>query len=92
MKINELKKLYAEYVEAEAISDAADAAYEADCENEAVEAEFDRTYKEAMAALGKLVDGIVAFTNGAIDKKTARMMVIAKKDRLEAILNRAAEA
>ena len=86
MKAEELRKLYREYRIAERICDRAEAAYEADCENEAVEAEFDRTYKESCKILDKLIGGIVEITGGRIDKKTARMMIITKNTEMEAIL------
>lgn len=84
----DLKNIFNEYRVAEAICDKAEEAYAEDCENEAVEAEFDRTYKESCRLLEKLINGIVEITGGRIDKKTARMMVLSQRERLESLFNR----
>lgn len=89
--MRDLKNIFNEYLKAEAICDKAEEAYEADCENEAIEAEFDRTYKESWGLLEKLTDGIVEITGGRIKKRTARMMVISQRERLENLFSRVAD-
>ena len=67
-----------------------DAAWENDPENENLEIAFDRAYAKEHEALENLVGEIVKVTAGKIDRKTARAMVIKKREQLEALINRAA--
>lgn len=84
-----IKIAYAEYVNAERRFDKVDALWENDPENAAIERAWDEANKEFHAAMMKLADEIVKFTNGAIDAKTARRMIIVKGDELAGIIKRA---
>jgi hypothetical protein len=79
-----LKKLLKELKRAEEISNAADATWDYDPENEALEEEFDRAYKAEWKAAEKLVDAIHQATE--IDKPTVRMMLMHQREKIEAII------
>lgn len=84
--MNELKALYNEYMEAVKAADEADAAWEKDAQNEALEAAFDEAYNAQGAAFEKLSDEIVKVTVGQIDKITARRMIREKGEQLKALM------
>lgn len=88
--MNELKALYNEYMEAVKAADIADAAWEADAENEELEAAFDEAYNMQYEAMEALIDGIVFFSAGQIDKKTARLMITKKGNKLADLMARVA--
>ena len=84
--MNELLALYNKYMEAVKAADEADAAWEMDAENEALEAAFDEAYNNEWATKEKLANGIVAFTSGKISKKTAMMMIHKKGKELNDLM------
>lgn len=81
-----LKNLFNNFVELEAAANAADDAWAEDPENVELEADFDRCYEAEHEALEALINEIVTFTKGEINKKTARTMVMAKRQELELLL------
>lgn len=81
-----LKNLFNNFVKLEAAANAADDAWADDPENVELEADFDRCYEAEHEALEALINEIVTFTKGEINKKTARTMVMAKRQELELLL------
>ena len=90
MTTTELKKFYNAYIEASKVCDAADEAWDADLENEELEAEFDRTYALQNKALEQLTKAISEFTKGQITEKTARVMVMKFEGNLQNLFDRIA--
>lgn len=88
--MNELKKLYDLYKIATEAADIADEAWAADAENEELEAAFDEAYNMQYEAMEALIDGIVSFSAGQIDKKTARLMITKKGNKLADLMARVA--
>lgn len=84
--MNELLALYNEYMEAVKAADEADAAWEKDPMSEELEAAFDEAYNNQGEAMEKLIDGIVSFTSGQIDKKTAWKMIHKKGKELNDLM------
>jgi len=84
--MNELLALYNEYMEAVKAADEADAAWEADAENEALEMAFDEAYRKQGEALINLRDEIVKLTSGQIDKITAYKMITKKGKELNDLM------
>ncbi len=82
-----MKELLKALNEAEAIANKFDEAWEADPENEELEKAFDEAYQKEHIAFENLVTEIVKITNGKIDKKTASVMVRAKRTELENLIN-----
>lgn len=82
-----LKMLFTNYINLEAAADAADLAWEQDPEDENLEAAFDRAYEAQHEALQSLVKEIVSFTNGQINFSTARMMLMSKREELQALIS-----
>lgn len=85
----ELLEKLKKFEELEAIANKADAAYEAEPENAAVEEAFDKAYKEEFQAMEELLNGIVELTNGQIDTETAKKMLFTKRAELKKILEKA---
>lgn len=84
--MTELKRLMAEFEAAEKESDRIDELWEEDYENEELEAEWTAAYKAETSAREKLQDALVKLTNEAVDGKTARMMIYAKRAELKALI------
>lgn len=82
-----LKMLFTNYINLEAAADAADLAWEQDPENEELEAAFDSAYEAEHEALQSLLQEIVSFTNGQINLSTARMMLMSKREELQALIS-----
>lgn len=82
-----LKSLFANYIELEAAADAADLAWEQDPENEKLEAAFDCAYEAEHEALQSLLNEIVSFTSGQINLSTARTMLMSKREELQALIS-----
>ena len=78
------------YEALEAHFDAVDAAWEADPENESIEATWDEAYADIHAAGEAVAAEIVKFTAGVIDTKTARRMLTEKREELEKLISKAA--
>lgn len=85
-----IKELFKELEEAEKRSDAIDEAWENDYENEKLEAAWLEAYNKEADALNALITEIVNVTAGMIEPKTAKMMVISKRDELKALIERIA--
>ncbi len=88
--MNEFKTLWNEYLEAEKYADEIDAAYEMDPENTEIENKWDEAYKAEYDAKEKVADKIVEMTAGKVDKKTANIMISAKRDELVNLISRIA--
>ena len=85
-----LKKMLEELETAEAKTDRIDEAWENDYENEELEKAYMEAYKEEHKAFETLVNEIVKVSCGAIDNKTARMVLIAKRDEVKSLIARIA--
>lgn len=85
-----IKELFKELEEAEKRSNAIDEAWENDYENEELEAAWLEAYNKEADALNALITEIVNVTAGVIEPKTAKMMVISKRDELKALIERIA--
>lgn len=81
-----MKELLKALKEAEERANKADAAWDADPENEALEAAFDEAYRAEHDAFENLVNEIVKATSGKIDTKTAVTMIRTKRKELEALI------
>lgn len=78
-----MKELLKALEAAETTTNAADAAWEADPENDRLEMAFDKAYKAECEAFAAVVDKIVIITSGRIDKKTAATMLRCKRNDIE---------
>lgn len=67
-----------------------DSAWEADPENEELEAAFDEAYAAEYKAHEALANEIVRITSGRIDYKTASTMIHKKRSELESLIARLA--
>lgn len=85
-----IKEMFKEYKEAEARASIIDEAWENDYENEALEAEWIEAYKAEHEALQKLIAEVGDLTNGLIDSKTARAMIVGHRDEFEKLIDRIA--
>lgn len=85
----ELLKKLEKFEELETAANKADEAYQEEPENAAVEAAFDKAYKEEFQAMEELLNGIVEITNGQIDTETAKKMLFTKRAELKKILEKA---
>ena len=90
MTMQKFKRLFNAYKKAEKAATVAEMAYDQEPENETIEAAFDRAYEAEHKALMALADGIVEYTTGMVDRKTARIMIMKMPERLEAIVNKIA--
>lgn len=87
MKIKDLFKTYEELNQK---ANEADEAWNNEPENEELEEAFYEAYEKEYEAFENLVTEIERLTNGMIDKQTARVMVISKREELKAIVERIA--
>ena len=85
-----MKKIWREYKKALKESEKAYKAYENDPENEEKEKAFDESYDKEFKAYTTLIDALVNFTNGMIDKDTAKMMIKTRENELENLIERLA--
>lgn len=85
-----IKKLFEELERAERRTDEIDAAWENDYENEELETAWNEAYKTEHEIFDKVVTEIVAMTNGMIDRETARVMIISKREEIKALVKRIA--
>lgn len=81
-----MKELLKALKEAEERTNKADAAWDAEPENEALEAAFDEAYNAEHEVFENLVNEIVKATSGKIDTKTAVTMIRSKRKELEALI------
>lgn len=89
-EIIEIKQLLKTYEETNKELASLEIKFDADPENEEIEKEWDALYKTNYNALQAAAELIVITTMNMIDVKTARMMIITKREDLEVILNKAA--
>lgn len=73
---------------AENKSNEIDAAWDADPENEALEAAFDEAYAAEHKAFEAVVEEIVFITSGKIDHQTASAMLRSKRKEIENLVAR----
>lgn len=85
-----MKELFKKYEIATETANEIDAAWETDPENETLEKAFDTAYQAQYNAFIELVNEIVTFTNGQIDKKTAATMIRTKYNELKNLIDRLA--
>lgn len=78
-------ELLKKFEEAEAESNRLDALFESDPENEELEKAWDVAYEKEYKILEECVKKIVKFSRGQIGDKTARAMVLTKRDELKEI-------
>lgn len=88
--MNEFKTLYNTYKAAAEETNNIEAAWEANPENEELEAAFDEAYNKEFAAHNELVAHIIKITDGQIDNNTARMLIATRAKELEEIIERIA--
>ena len=85
-----IKALYTAYIAARDAANVAEEAYAQEPENEFLEQAFDEAYTKESHALYTLIDEVVSLTSGAINKKTARQMIVSREDDFRAIMTRIA--
>lgn len=79
------EKVISNYETARELTEKMEKAFENDPMNAKLEEEWDAAYKAEYTAMMELVKEIVKMTNGAIEEKTARTMIITKLDAIKAI-------
>ena len=85
-----MKELFAKWEELNKIANAADEAWALEPENEDLEQAFDDAYEAEWTAFNELLNAIVEFTNGQIDKYTASKMLRSKRNEVKQLLERMA--
>ncbi len=85
-----IKGLYLDYIKARDAANASEDAYAQEPENESLEQAFDEAYTKESHALYALIDEVVSLTSGAINRKTARQMIVSREDDFRAIMARIA--
>lgn len=88
--MTELKRLMKEFEAAEEKSNRLDDLWEDDYDNEDLEQEWMKAYKEEWIARERLQAAIVSFTHGMIDAKTVGTIILAKRDELKSLIERLA--
>lgn len=86
MTMQRFKKLFETYKKAEMAATEIENKWDADPDNEALETAFDVAYELEYKALMALANGIVEYTAGMIDIKTARIMIMKMPERLETLV------
>ena len=85
-----MKELFARWEELNNIANAADEAWALEPENEDLEKAFDDAYEAEWNAFNELLNAILEFTNGEIDKYTASKMLRSKRNEVKQLLERIA--
>lgn len=85
-----IKELYLDYIKVRDAANASEEAYAQEPENESLEQAFDKAYVKESRALYALIDEVVSLTSGAIDRKTARQMIVSREDDFRTIIARIA--
>lgn len=85
-----MKELFARWEELNKIANAADEAWALEPENEDLEKAFDDAYEAEWNVFNELLNAIVEFTNGQIDKYTASKMLRSKRNEVKQLLERMA--
>ena len=88
--MNEFKTLWNAYRAAEKEMNKIDKAYELDPESAELETKWDAAYKAEYNAKEQVVEKIIELTAGQIDRKTANMMILTRKNDLESIIEKIA--
>ena len=83
-----IKSLFKKMVDAEKKLDVAEKEWDADLDNEKLEARWNELYKISHEATEEVVNEIMKLIK--VDHKTARSMVIGKRKELESLINRIA--
>lgn len=83
-----IKRIFAELEKEEKALDALDALFEMSPENEQIEKAWDDQYKKVFGITEKLVNAIVTFTAGMMDKTTARAVIQGKRTEFKSLLAR----
>lgn len=86
--IKNIKKLYAEYEAAQKKMDEADAAWAQNLRDEKVEEAWDKAYRAEWDAFENLAHALEAVTNGAVNRKNARAIIIGRQDELRTLIGR----
>ena len=86
--IKDIKDLLAALEAAEKKSNEIDEAWEKDPNNQALEAAWIVAYKAETKANAELVASIIRVTNGIINEKEARAIVLGKREALKELLSR----
>lgn len=84
-----VKKLFKAYEAAEIACDKAEAEM-VELDTDEAEAAFDAAYKAQGEAAQAFAEAVESFTRGMVDAKTARRMLIIKRDQLESLIARVA--
>lgn len=87
--MQDIKKLFANYQAAEAACDEAEAAM-VELGTDESEAAFDAAYRAEGEAAQAFAESVERFTGGMVDAKTARRMLIIKREQLERLMARVA--
>ena len=83
-----IKRLFAELDKEEKALDALDALFEMRPEDTQIEKAWDDQYKKVFGITEKLVNAVVTFTAGMMDKTTARAIIQGKRAEFRSLLAR----
>ena len=86
VNVKAIKESFVEMEKLEAICDAAELEYDADCENEEKELAFDKAYKASFAANENLVKLLCGF--GENDPKVWRKVLATKRNEIKNLINK----
>ena len=81
-----LKELLKQLEELEKESNRLDNLMEENPDNEEIEKAFDEAYSKEWEVFNKLIDEVVKFTEGKIDRKQAYNMIQLKRSELKSII------
>ena len=81
-----IKELLKQLEDAERKANELDKLMVANPDNEEIEKAFDEAYKEEWEVFNRLIDEVVKFTEGRIDRKQAYNMIQLKRSELKSII------
>lgn len=81
-----IKELLKQLEDAERKANELDELMEENPDNEEIEKAFDEAYKKEWEVFNKLIDEVVKFTEGKIDRKQAYNMIQLKRSELKSII------
>ena len=81
-----LKELFEKLEELEKESNRLDNLMEENPDNEEIEKAFDEAYTKEWEVFNKLIDEVVKFTEGKMDRRQAYEMIQVKRDELRKII------
>ena len=81
-----IKELLKKLEDAEKKANELDKLMEENPDNEEIEKAFDEAYKKEWEVFNKLIDEVVKFTEGKIDRKQAYNMIQLKRSELKSII------